>query len=368
MTSNLNKNTETPAKENTKSTGKTTENADIPKHENDNKERTRLIENAVSMIEKQFGAGSIMQLGSDHFVKVAVISTGSLGLDIATGIGGMPKGRIVEIFGHESSGKTTLALHVVANAQKGGGVAAYIDAEHAVDPGYARKIGVKTDELLISQPDCGEDALSIAETLVRSNAVDVIVIDSVAALTPKAELEGEMGDKFIGLQARMMSQAMRKLTATVAKSKTCLIFINQIREKVGVMFGNPETTTGGKALKFFASMRVEIRKQEVIKTGDEEASGHKVKAKVVKNKLAAPFRQAEFEINFNHGISKSGEIVDLGVDHKLIDKKGSWFSYGDEKIGQGRDAAKTYLEENHKLMHELEEKIKKTLLEKFKGK
>ncbi|MBN2144239.1 MAG: recombinase RecA, partial [Candidatus Aureabacteria bacterium] len=235
-------------------------------------------------------------------------------------------------------------------------------------PGYARKIGVKTDELLISQPDCGEDALSIAETLVRSNAVDVIVVDSVAALTPRAELDGEMGDKFIGLQARMMSQAMRKLTATVAKSKTCLIFINQIREKVGIMFGNPETTTGGRALKFFASMRIEVKKQEILKSGDEEATGHKVKAKVVKNKLAAPFRYAEFEINFNQGISKSGELIDLGVEYKIIDKKGSWFSYGDEKIGQGRDAAKSYLDGNHKILHELEEKIRKILFEKYRAK
>ncbi len=335
----------------------------------DLKERTRMIDTALSAIEKQFGPGSIMQLGSKNFIQVETISTGSLSLDVATGIGGMPKGRIVEVFGPESSGKTTLALHVVANAQKAGGVAAYIDAEHAVDPGYARKIGVKTDELLISQPDCGEDALIIVETLIRSNAVDVIVVDSVAALTPRAELDGEIGDKFVGLQARMMSQAMRKLTAAIARSKTCVIFINQIREKIGVMFGNPETTTGGRALKFFASMRIDIRKSEQIKTAAEDVVvGNKVKVKVVKNKLAAPFRTAEFEIDYNRGISKVGEVVDLGVLHKVLDKKGSWFTYGETKIGQGREASKLFMDENPKIMAEIENKIKKAMEDASKQK
>ena len=331
---------------------------EAPKVDAEKKEKLKLVENTVAQIEKQFGAGAIMQLGSDRHIPVEAISTGSLTLDIATGIGGMPKGRIIEIFGPESSGKTTLALHVVANSQRNGGIAAYIDAEHAVDPGYARRLGVKTDELLISQPDSGEDALSIADTLIRSNAIDVIIVDSVAALTPKAELEGEMGDKHVGLQARMMSQAMRKLTSAVSKSKTCLVFINQIREKVGVMFGNPETTTGGRALKFFASMRVDLRKSEAIKNTEDEMTGHMVVAKVVKNKLAAPFRKAEFELNFKEGISRSGEIIDLAVKYKIIDKKGSWFTYGDTKIGQGREAAKQFLIDNKEISREVEEKIK----------
>ncbi len=326
------------------------------------KERTRMIDTALAAIEKQFGPGSIMQLGSKNFIKVEAISTGSLSLDVATGIGGMPKGRIIEVFGPESSGKTTLALHVVANAQKAGGLAAYIDAEHAVDPSYAKKIGVKIEELLISQPDCGEDALIIVETLVRSNAVDVIVIDSVAALTPRTELDGEIGDKFVGLHARMMSQAMRKLTAAISRSKTCVIFINQIREKIGVMFGNPETTTGGRALKFFASMRIDIRKSEMIKNSAEDTVlGNRVKVKVVKNKLAAPFRNAEFEIDYNRGISKVGEVIDLGVLHKVLDKKGSWFTYGEVKIGQGREASKLFMDENPKIMIEIENKIKKAI-------
>lgn len=330
----------------------------------DKKERMKLVENAVAQIEKQFGAGSIMQLGSNRHILVESISTGSLNLDICTGIGGVPRGRIIEIFGPESSGKTTLALHVVANVQKAGGVAAYIDAENAIDPGYARKIGVKTDEMLISQPDSGEDALSITETLIRSNVIDVIIVDSVAALVPKAELDGEMGDKFVGLQARMMSQAMRKLTGAIAKSKTCVIFINQIREKVGVMFGNPETTTGGRALKFFASMRIDLRKTETLKNSDDVPTGNMVTAKVVKNKMAPPFRKAEFELNYNEGISRTGEIIDLGVTCKIVDKKGSWFQYGETKIGQGREAAKQFLMEHKEVMQEIEDKIKDVYLEK----
>lgn len=323
-----------------------------------NNEKLQVINQTISLIEKQFGAGSIMQLGSDKYVAIEGISTGSLSLDIATGIGGFPKGRITEVFGPESSGKTTLALHAVANVQKNGGIAAYIDAEHAIDPLYARKIGVNTDELLISQPDCGEDALCIAETLVRSNSVDIIVVDSVAALTPRAELDGEIGDKFVGLQARMMSQAMRKLTGAISRSQTCMIFINQIREKIGVMFGNPETTTGGRALKFFSSMRVEVRKSEVIKSGSEDQStGHKVKAKVVKNKLAAPFRSAIFEIHFASGISRVSEIIELGVEHKILDKKGSWFAYGETKVGQGKEAAAQFFQENPDILKEIEAKI-----------
>lgn len=323
------------------------------------KKRAVLIENTISTIEKQYGAGAIIQLGSKNFVQADSISTGSLTLDMATGIGGVPKGRIIEVFGPESSGKTTLALHIVASAQKEGGIAAYIDAEHAVDPGYARRIGVKINELLVSQPDSGEDALSIVETLVRSNSVDVIVIDSVAALTPKAELIGEMGDKFVGLQARMMSQAMRKLTGAIAKSKTCVVFINQIREKIGVMFGNPETTPGGRALKFFASMRIDLRKSQVIKTTNDAIIGNKVISKVVKNKLAAPFRRAEFDIYYNRGICRASEIIELGVKFKIIDKKGSWFAYGDTKIGQGKETAITFLEQNPKTFIEIENKIKK---------
>lgn len=330
------------------------------------KKRLDAIDNAISTVEKQFGQGSLMSLGSNQIIPVETISTGSLTLDIATGIGGFPKGRIIEVYGPESSGKTTLALHVVANAQKGGGIAAYIDAEHAVDPKYARKIGVKIDELLVSQPDCGEDALAIAETLIRSNAVDVVVVDSVAALTPRAELEGEMGDKHVGLQARMMSQAMRKLTSAIARSKTCVIFINQIREKVGVMFGNPETTTGGRALKFFSSMRIEVRKAEMIKTSGEDATGNKVRSKVVKNKLAAPFRTAEFEISYNQGISRSSEILDLGVACKIIDKKGSWFSYKTDKIGQGREMSKQFLENNPDIFKEIEDRIITLINEKKK--
>ncbi|EKD27561.1 MAG: hypothetical protein ACD_79C00674G0002 [uncultured bacterium] len=333
------------------------------KKEADKKERLKLIDNTISTIEKQFGVGSIMQLGSTKFVEVEAISTGSLALDLATGIGGVPKGRIIEIFGPESSGKTTLALHIVANSQKNSGIAAYIDAEHALDPAYARKIGVKVDELLVSQPDCGEDALSIAETLIKSNSIDVIIVDSVAALTPKAELDGDMGDKHVGLQARMMSQAMRKLTATIAKSRTCVIFINQIREKVGVMFGSPETTTGGRALKFFASMRIDLRKIETL-SSSEEVVGSMVRAKVVKNKLAAPFRKAEFEIDFNVGISKVSEIIDLGVLHKIIDKKGSWFNYGNTKLGQGREAVKAFITEQKPIFEELEKKIIQIITEK----
>ena len=339
--------------------------SEVQKSESPEKrEKMKQVENAVAQIEKQFGAGSIMQLGSDRHVLVEAISTGSLNQDICTGIGGVPRGRIIEIFGPESSGKTTLALHVVANAQRAGGVAAYIDAENAIDPTYARKIGVKTDEMLISQPDSGEDALSITETLIRSNVIDVIIVDSVAALVPKAELDGEMGDKFVGLQARMMSQAMRKLTGAIAKSKTCVIFINQIREKVGVMFGNPETTTGGRALKYFASMRIDLRKIETLKNTDDVPVGNMVTAKVVKNKMAAPFRKAEFELNFNEGISRTGEVIDLGVQCKIVDKKGSWFQYGETKLGQGREAAKQFVADHKDVMLEIEDKIKAFYQEK----
>jgi recombination protein RecA len=330
------------------------------------KDKSRMIETTISTIEKMFGVGSIMQLGSTRFVEVDAISTGSLTLDLATGIGGMPKGRIVEVYGPESSGKTTLALHVVANAQRKGGIAAYIDAEHAVDPAYARKLGVKIEELLISQPDSGEDALAIAETLIRSNAIDVIIVDSVAALTPRAELDGEMGDKHVGLQARMMAQAMRKLTGAISKSKTCVIFINQIREKVGVMFGNPEVTTGGRALKFFASMRIDLRKIETLKApGGDEVIGCRVRSKVVKNKLAPPFRKGEFEVSFNKGISRSGELLDLGVVYKIVDKKGSWFNFGETKLGQGREGAKNFLEEHKNVMNDLEKKVQAALRERY---
>ena len=317
---------------------------------------------AVSLIEKQFGSGSIMTLGKNSANKeIAVIKTGAISLDAAIGIGGVPRGRIIEIYGPESSGKSTLAMHIVASAQKAGGMAAYIDAEHALDPGYASKIGVNLDELMISQPDSGEDALNIAEMLARSNAVDVIVIDSVAALVPKAELEGEIGDSFMGLQARMMSQALRKLTATLAKSNTCAIFINQIREKIGVMFGNPETTTGGKALKFYASVRMDIRRTASIKGADNMDIGNRVKVKIVKNKMAPPFRIAEFDILFNEGISRIGSIIDMGVDMQIIDKKGTWFSYTTHRLGQGREAAREELKKNPTLADEIE----KIILQKY---
>ncbi|MCX7964489.1 MAG: recombinase RecA [Candidatus Sumerlaea chitinivorans] len=323
--------------------------------------RAKALEMALTQIERSYGKGSIMRMG-EHSIEqgIQVIPTGSISLDCALGIWGVPRGRIVEIFGPESSGKTTLALHVVANAQKEGGVAAYIDAEHAMDPTYCRKLGVNVDELLISQPDTGEQALDIVETLVRSNAVDVIVIDSVAALVPKAEIEGEMGDSFVGLQARLMSQALRKLTAAISKSKTCVIFINQIREKIGVMFGNPETTTGGRALKFYASIRIDIRRIGSIKEGAENV-GNRCRAKVVKNKLAPPFREAEFDIMFGEGISREGDLLDLGVSAKLIEKSGAWFSFEGERIGQGRENAKQFLKQHPEIAARLEQAIKEKI-------
>jgi recombination protein RecA len=324
--------------------------------------KRKALELAVSHIEKQFGAGSITTLGKHSADKeYNVIKTGAISLDAALGVGGVPRGRIIEIYGPESSGKSTLATHIVANAQKSGGLAAYIDVEHALDPSYAAKIGVNLDDLLISQPDCGEDALNIAEMLARSNAVDVIIIDSVAALVPKAEIEGEIGDSFMGLQARMMSQALRKLTATLAKSNTCAIFINQIREKIGVMFGNPETTTGGRALKFYASIRMDIRRSNGIKGADNQEIGNRVKVRVVKNKVAPPFQVAEFDILFNEGISRIGSIIDLGVDLQIIDKKGTWFSYKSQRLGQGREAAREELKKHPALVDEIE----KLILQKY---
>lgn len=319
--------------------------------------KEKALELALSQIEKQFGKGSIMKLGQDIKVSVPAIPTGALSLDIALGVGGMPRGRVIEIFGPEASGKTTLTLSVIAEAQKKGGVAAFIDAEHAFDSTYAKKLGVNLDELLISQPDTGEQALEIAETLVRSNAVDVVAIDSVAALVPRAEIEGEMGDQHMGLQARLMSQALRKLTSCISKSKTCVIFINQIREKIGVMFGNPETTPGGRALKFYSSIRLDIRRIETIKVGDKAVGNH-VRVKVVKNKVAPPFKQAEFDIMYDEGISKASNILDIATESGLIQKTGTWLSYGEEKIGQGRENARLYLKENPKLLSELEKKIR----------
>jgi recombination protein RecA len=320
--------------------------------------KKKALEAAIAQIEKQFGDGSIMTLGKHSAAReMSVIKTGAITLDLALGIGGVPRGRIVEIFGPESSGKSTLATHIVANAQKNGGIAAYIDAEHALDPSYAAKIGVNLDELMISQPDSGEEALNIAEMLARSNALDVIVIDSVAALVPKNELEGEIGDSFMGLQARMMSQALRKLTATLSKSNTCAIFINQIREKIGVMFGNPETTTGGRALKFYASIRMDIRRIGGIKGPDNSDIGNRVKVKVVKNKMAPPFQSAEFDIRFNEGISRIGSILDLGTDLLIIEKKGTWFSYAGNRLGQGRETACEELKKNPKLVDEIEKAI-----------
>jgi recombination protein RecA len=323
-------------------------------------DRSKAIDGALSQIERQFGKGSIMRLGARETLVMEAIPTGSISVDAAIGIGGFPRGRVVEVYGPESSGKTTLALSVVGQAQKRGGIAAFIDAEHALDAEYARKLGVDIDNLLVSQPDSGEQALEIAEMLVRSNAVDIIVVDSVAALVPKAELEGEMGDSHVGLQARLMSQALRKLTAIVAKSKTCLIFINQIREKIGVMFGNPETTTGGRALKFYASVRIDIRRIAALKDG-EEVTGSRAKVKVVKNKCAAPFRQAEFDIDYGEGISHTGELVDLGVEHKLIVKSGAWYSYGDLRLGQGRENSKQFLKDNPDLAEEIEVKLREKL-------
>jgi recombination protein RecA len=324
-------------------------------------ERAKLLEAAISQIEKSYGKGSIMRLGSkDVLVPVNVIPSGCLSLDAALGVGGFPRGRVIEIYGPESGGKTTMTLHIIAEAQKLGGQAAFIDAEHALDPIYARKLGVDVDNLLVSQPDHGEQALEIAETLIRSGGVDVVVVDSVAALVPKAELEGEMGDPQMGLQARLMSQALRKLTAIVSKSKTSLIFINQIREKIGVMFGNPETTTGGRALKFYASMRVDIRRIQSIKDGDRVV-GSRTRAKVVKNKVAAPFREAEFDILYGEGISREGDLLDLGVDKGIIEKNGTWLSYGGERMGQGRENARTFLKENTDIRDKIEAALRKKM-------
>ena len=320
--------------------------------------KKKALEAAISLIEKQFGEGSVMTLGKHSSTReIGVIKTGSIALDLALGIGGVPRGRIVEIYGPESSGKSTLATHIVANAQKAGGLAAYIDAEHALDPGYAAKIGVNIDELLISQPSSGEEALNIAEMLARSDAVDVIVIDSVAALVPKSEVEGEIGDHSVGVQARMMSQALRKLTSTLAKSNTCAIFINQIREKIGVMFGNPETTTGGRALKFYASIRMDIRRMNSIKGPDNIEIGNHVKVKIVKNKMAPPFRAAEFDIFFNQGICPISSIIDLGSAYEILEKKGTWYSYGDRRLGQGKEAAREELRKHPALVDEIEKAI-----------
>ena len=326
-------------------------------------DKQKMIEQAILQIEKQFGKGSIMKLGEETKQQIEVISTGCLVLDNALGIGGVPRGRIVEIYGPESSGKTTVSLHIIAEAQKNGGSAAFIDAEHALDPYYAGQLGVNTEELYVSQPDTGEQALDICETLVRSGAFDVIVIDSVAALTPKAEIDGEMGDSFIGLQARLMSQALRKLTAIINKSKTCVVFINQLREKVGVMFGSPETTTGGKALKFYASIRLDVRKVDTIKEGSEFV-GNRTRVKVVKNKLAPPFKQAVFDIIYGKGISNEGCIVDLATELGIIQKSGSWYSYNDEKIGQGKENVKAYLSANKEFCQKLENQIKEQISKK----
>ncbi len=319
-------------------------------------EKEKALNLALEHIEKQFGKGSIMKLGQDFKLDVPAIPTGSVAIDVALGVGGVPRGRVIEIFGPESSGKTTLTLSIVANAQRMGGQAAFIDAEHAFDPAYAKKIGVNLDNLLMSQPDTGEQALEIAETLVKSNAIDVIVVDSVAALTPRAEIEGEMGDSHVGLQARLMSQALRKLSGAIAKSKTCVIFINQIREKIGVMFGNPETTPGGRALKFYSSVRIDLRRIASLKKG-EEAVGNRVKASIVKNKVAPPFRKAEFDIMFDEGISKAGSVIDAGEATGVIQKSGTWLTYGEEKLGQGKENARTYLKENPKVMQKIEKEI-----------
>ena len=327
------------------------------------KAKLQALQAAMSKIEKDFGKGSIMKLGDENTEKVDIIPTGSISLNAALGVGGYPKGRIIEIYGPESSGKTTLAIHAIAEAQKAGGIAAFIDAEHAFDRFYAAKLGVDTDSLIISQPDNGEQALEIADQLVRSAAVDIIVVDSVAALTPKKEIEGEMGDNVVGLHARLMSQALRKMTSSVSKTNTTCIFINQLREKIGVMFGNPETTTGGNALKFYASVRLDIRRVTSLKDGDE-VIGNLVRVKVVKNKVAPPFRKAEFEITFGEGISKVGEILDLGVEYGIIQKSGSWFSYNDTRLAQGRDAAKNVIKDNPELAEELEAKIKEAIEEK----
>ncbi len=332
------------------------------KEDNINKEKLKALQLTLDKIDKDYGKGAIMKMGDKAIINVPSISSGSISLDMALGIGGFPRGRVIEIYGPESSGKTTLAIHVIAEAQKKGGIAAIIDAEHAFDRFYAENLGIDVENLLISQPDNGEQALEIADHLIRSGAVDIVVIDSVAALTPKAEIEGDMGDSRMGLQARLMSQALRKLTANISKTNTCCVFINQLREKIGVMFGNPETTTGGNALKFYASVRIDIRRIGQIKDG-EEVSGNRTRVKIVKNKLAPPFKKAEFDIMYGEGISKIGEIIDLGVDQNLIKKSGSWFSYGDTKLGQGREAVKQLLKDNPELAEELENKI----IESFKN-
>ena len=323
-------------------------------------DRSKAIELALAGLEKQFGKGSIMRLGSKDVVPIAVISTGSISFDAALGVGGVPRGRVVEIFGPESSGKTTITLQIIAEAQKAGGLAAFVDAEHALDPAYAAKLGVDIDNLLVSQPDYGEQALEIVEALVRSNAIDVLVVDSVAALVPKAELDGEMGDSHMGLQARLMSQALRKLTGTVSKSRTCLIFINQIREKIGVMFGNPETTTGGKALKFYSSVRIDIRRIGAVKDGDSVV-GSRTKVKIVKNKVAAPFRDAEFDILYGEGISREGDVLDLAVAQNIVDKSGAWYSYQGERIGQGRENVRNFLKENKDVFGRVDVELRKKL-------
>ncbi len=325
-----------------------------------NADKLKVLSAVMDKIEKDFGKGSIMRMSSESVTDVPVIPSGSITLDMALGVGGYPKGRVIEIFGPESSGKTTLAIHAIAEAQKAGGIAAFIDAEHAFDSYYAQKLGVDVDNLLVSQPDNGEQALEIADSLIRSSAIDIIVIDSVAALTPKAEIEGDMGDSKMGLQARLMSQALRKLTASISKTKTVCIFINQLRDKIGVVYGNPETTTGGNALKFYASVRIDIRRTSVIKDGEEQL-GTRTKVKVVKNKVAPPFKKAEFDIMFGEGISKLGEIIDLGVDYDIIHKSGSWFSYGDKKIGQGRDSVKEALKNNPALMEEIELRVREAM-------
>ena len=328
--------------------------------ERKNMDKDKALDTALAQIERSFGKGSIMKLGQDNPVMdIEAVSTGSIGLDVALGIGGLPKGRIIEVYGPESSGKTTLALHVIAQEQKNGGICAFVDAEHALDPSYAKKLGVNLDDLLISQPDAGEQALEITETLVRSGAVSVVVVDSVAALTPRSELEGDMGDAQVGAQARLMSQAMRKLTGSISRSNCMVIFINQIRMKIGVMFGSPETTTGGNALKFYSSVRLDIRRIGALKDRDEIV-GNATRVKVVKNKVAPPFKQVEFDIMYGEGISKTGEIIDLGVKEGIIEKSGAWFSYGDERIGQGRENAKTFLKENETMCNEIEEKIRKS--------
>lgn len=327
---------------------------------NEESQRDRALEDALQQIQKQFGKGAIMRLGDDARMNVDVIHTGSISLDLATGVGGVPKGRIIEIYGPESSGKTTLALHIIAEAQKNGGKAAFIDAEHALDPEYAHALGVDIDELLVAQPDTGEQALEICELLVRSGALDVVVVDSVAALVPKAEIQGEMGDSHVGLHARLMSQALRKLAGSINRSNTCAIFINQLREKIGVMFGNPEVTTGGRALKFYATMRIDVRRTESIKTGDQFI-GNRTRVKIVKNKVAPPFKQAEFDIMYGHGISREGDVLDCAVEHKIVDKAGAWYSYKGNRIGQGRENVKKYLAENPDILEEIEGLILDTI-------